>query len=125
MNRYYLTARLSPAILTSLPICTAYYYFISPLIFTRFGEIHWLLPFGNVSLMTGIVFLLVQINRLLSKEIFQRIYFKDEIAMPSTSYLLHNNNFYTDEYKKCPIIAGKVTWSIRVAAVQAQVKNPR
>lgn len=100
MNKYYLTARLIPAILTSIPICTAYYYFLSPLIFSESSEVHWLLPVGNISLMTGIVFLLVQTNRFLAKEIFQRIYFKDEMEMPSTNYLMHSNNFYNVETKR-------------------------
>lgn len=100
MNKYYLTARLTPAILTSIPVCTAYYYFISPFIFSETSEIHWLLPVGNVSLMTGLVFLLVQINRFLSKEIFQHIYFKDELEMPTTNYLMHNDTFYTVETKR-------------------------
>lgn len=100
MNKYYLTARLTPAILTSIPVCTGYYYFISPLLFSRISEIHWLLPVGDISLMSGIVFLLIQINRFLSKEVFQRAYFKDEIQMPTTNYLMHNNTVYTAGIKK-------------------------
>lgn len=100
MNKYYLTARLMPAILTSIPICTAYYYFISPLIFSESSQVYWLLPIGNISLMTGIVFLVVQTNRFLAKEIFQRIYFKDEMEMPSTNYLMHSNTFYNTETKR-------------------------
>lgn len=100
MNKYYLNARLAPAILTSIPVCTAYYYFIAPFIFSTSIEIHWLLPIGNISLITGIVFLLVQINRFLAKEIFQKNYFKDEIDMPTTNYLMHCNTHYTVETKR-------------------------
>ena len=100
MSKYYLTARLTPAILTSIPICTFYYYFISPLIFSGNNEIHWLSPVGNITLMSGVIILLVQLNRFLAKEIFQRLYFKDEMEMPTTNYLMHNNTHYNVEIKR-------------------------
>lgn len=39
--------------------------------------------------------------------------------------IFNNNKFYTDEYKNGFIIDKKRSWSIRIAAAQAQVKQPR
>lgn len=100
MNKYYITARLIPAVLTSIPACTAYYYFLAPLISSSTSHIYWLHPAENIGLMTGIVFLVMQINRYISKELFEKIYFKDELEMPTTNYLMEINTYYTLEIKR-------------------------
>ena len=41
----------------------------------------------------------MQVNRLLAKEIFQRLYFKEELFMPTTTHLLWNNYYYDDAIK--------------------------
>lgn len=100
MNKYYITSRLIPAILTSIPACTAYYYFLAPLISTNTSHIYWLHPVENIGLMTGIIFLVMQINRYISKEVFEKKYFKNESEMPTTNYLMDSNTYYTSEIKR-------------------------
>ncbi len=93
INNYYLKARLFPTALTSIPALILYNKFVAPIYSEKLEVIYDVLPaITNVTFSAAIVFLLVQINRFLSKEIFQKIYFKDEINMPTTDMLLKSNS---------------------------------
>jgi hypothetical protein len=93
INTYYFKARLFPTVLTSIPAIILYNKFVSNLYHDKLEKIFSLLPsVTDIILSSAIVFLLVQVNRFLSKEIFQRLYFKDEINMPTTNMLLKSNN---------------------------------
>jgi hypothetical protein len=99
MNKYYLQARLAPTVLTSIPLVVCYFYTVAPFVHEYFDSAPALPTISDISLPFAIVLLLVQLNRLLSKEIFQKFYFKDEINMPSTNYLLHNDSTFTNDIK--------------------------
>lgn len=93
VNIYYFKARLFPTVLTSIPVIILYNKFVSILYHDKLEKIFSLLPsVTDVILSSAIIFLLVQVNRFLSKEIFQRLYFKDEKNMPTTNMLLKSNN---------------------------------
>ncbi|WP_075351020.1 hypothetical protein [Algoriphagus marinus] len=93
INSYYLKARLFPTVLTSIPAIILYNKFVSSIYHDKLANIYTALPtVTDIILSSAIVFLLVQINRFLSKEIFQRLYFKDEIYMPTTNLLLKSSN---------------------------------
>ena len=93
INSYYLKARLFPTVLTSIPAIILYNKFVAVLYHDRLENIYVALPTITDVIFSGaIIFLLVQINRFLSKEIFQKVYFKDEINMPTTNFLLKSNN---------------------------------
>ena len=92
-NSYYLKARLFPTVLTSIPAIIIYNKFVAVLYRDRLENIYTALPTITDVIFSGaIIFLLVQINRFLSKELFQKFYFKDEINMPTTNLLLKSNN---------------------------------
>lgn len=92
-NSYYLKARLFPTVLTSIPAIIIYNKFVAVLYHDRLENIYTALPTITDAIFSGaIIFLLVQINRFLSKELFQKLYFKDEINMPTTNLLLKSNN---------------------------------
>lgn len=85
-------ARLFPTILTSIPALILYNKFVSSLYHDKLGITYSALPtITDIIFSSAIVFLLVQINRFLSKEIFQRLYFTDEMSMPTTNLLLKSN----------------------------------
>lgn len=100
LNKYYIKARLLPAILTSVPLISFYYYILKPLIGNNLNEIIPLIPhFGDISITIASMLFLIQVNRFLSKEFLQRYYFNDELKMPTTEFLLHNNLEYSDDFK--------------------------
>lgn len=93
INNYYIKARLFPTVLTSIPALILYNKYIASIYHSKLESIYSVLPaITDILFSSAIVFLLVQINRFLSKEIFQRLFFKDEINMPTTELLLKSNN---------------------------------
>tara|TARA_R110002051_G_C8722161_1_gene496845 strand:+ start:1219 stop:1911 length:693 start_codon:yes stop_codon:yes gene_type:complete len=93
INNYYFKARLFPTVLTSIPAIIIYNKFVANIYHDKLENIYAGLPTITDLIFSGaIIFLLVQINRFFSKEIFQRLYFKDEINMPTTNLLLKSNS---------------------------------
>jgi len=123
-SEYFIKARLFPTILTSIPILCLYYFAIGKDLesfITFISEIEWL---GNVTIFTAIVFAFVQINRFTSKELFQRFYFKDEIDMPTTKYLLFENSFFASHIKEKIRLKIASDYGIQLLDEQSEKDNP-
>lgn len=89
MNQYFIRARLFPTILTSIPIIIFINYVLNKEIYPSLDQIYTILPtLTGFGISAAIIFLSIQINRIVSKELFQKIYFKEEIEMPTTKMLL-------------------------------------
>lgn len=100
INNYYFKARLFPTVLTSIPAIIFYNKFVASLYHDKLENIFSALPtITDVIFSSAIIFLLVQINRFLSKEIFQRLYFQDELKMPTTNHLLWSDTFFEKTIK--------------------------
>ena len=113
INSYYLKARLFPTVLTAIPTIFLYNKFVAIFYHKKLENICSVLPiFTDAMLSSAIVFLLVQINRFLSKEVFQQLYFKDEINMPTTSFLLKSNNYLEAVIKQKIIDKIKIKFDI-------------
>lgn len=98
---YTIKARLFPAILTSIPLVAFYHLVIAPIFSAELITIHSYLPLAaNVSLSMALIFLMSQINRIISKEVFQLRYFQNEAKMPTTDYLLWAHPFFSNEFKQ-------------------------
>lgn len=94
-NIYFYRARLFPALITAIPLLI----FINKIIAVKYASalknIYDVFPLiTHLGLSAAIIFLLVQINRLVAKEIFQRWHFRDELYMPTTNHLLMNSTYY-------------------------------
>lgn len=101
MNQYYLKARLFPTILTVVPLLILVNNLIELYLHDTLSQINEILPWiTNLGLSGALLFLMVQLNRFISKEVFQRIYFQEEIKMPSTNYLMWDNDFFTKSTKQ-------------------------
>lgn len=101
MNVYYFRARLLPTGLTCIPL----FILIHSVILKNYGStltpILSVLPLlSSMGISFAFVFILTQINRVFSKEIFQRFYFKDEIEMPTTNYLMWADSYYEASTKE-------------------------
>jgi len=99
-DRYNIIARFFPAVICSFPVIIFYYYFLSISLaefLQAVGKIKWV---GNISVSLLFIFLLSQIGRFVGKEIFEKQHFEDESKMPTTEFLMHSNNHYSDDYKK-------------------------
>jgi len=100
-NSYTLVARIFPAILCIFPYGIIHIFYLSDRIGAFLNEISALIPEPVVgaSLSLVLIYLLAQINRGVSKTVWQRIYFRDELKMPTTNFLMYANDQYTDDYK--------------------------
>ncbi len=95
MNKYFYRARLFPALITAIPMLIFINKVIAVKYATALKNIYDVLPLiTHLGLSAAIIFLLVQINRIVAKEVFQRWYFRDELYMPTTNYLLMNSTYY-------------------------------
>lgn len=107
VSSYYARGRLFPTILTIVPLLIFVNVIVSILYSDNLKEIFKVLPIiTNLGLSAALLFLMVQINRLISKEIFQRFYFQDEINMPTTNHLLWSDKFFDNSVKE--IIRSKI-----------------
>jgi hypothetical protein len=99
-NPYFIRARLFPTVLTVIPLLIVVNKVVSALYYESLRNIYDVLPFiTNLGLSAALIFLCIQINRLLAKEIFQRLYFTEEINMPTTNHLLWKDSFFDKSIK--------------------------
>ncbi len=99
-NIYFYRARLFPALITSIPMLIFVNKILTVKYSDAFSNIYDVLPFiAHFGLSAAIIFLCVQINRLVAKEIFQRLYYREELFMPTTNHILLSNNFYDSAIK--------------------------
>lgn len=99
-DKYTILARFIPAILSLPPFYLLNRYLLDPEIAKFFGDIyaiHWITA---ISAPVIFVFVLSQVDRIISKTIFEKSYFKDESAMPTTELLLYSDNTFSHEYKE-------------------------
>ncbi|MGN6196281.1 MAG: hypothetical protein ACTHOB_15180 [Ginsengibacter sp.] len=97
---YFYRARLFPALITSIPMLVYFNKIIAVKYYDALKNVVDILPLiTHLGLSAAVIFLCVQINRLLAKEIFQRLYFKEETYMPTTNFLLWKDRFYDDSIK--------------------------
>lgn len=98
---YYLRARLFPTILTAIPLLVFVNVIISGFYYDKLTLIFSILPIlTNLGLSTALIFLMVQLNRFIAKEIFEKFYFQDELKMPTTNHLLWSDNFFDQTIKE-------------------------
>ena len=77
VDTYYYKARLFPTVITSIPLFVFVIQVLKPLYGESLKKIFDILPMlTSLGIYAGLVFLSVQINRFVSKEIFQRFFFK-------------------------------------------------
>lgn len=92
ISEYIIKARLAPTVLAAPPLLI----FFNGVINIQANQ--WLetetmiMFFGKGTATTAIVFLMMQVNRLIGLEIFQRFIFKDENDFPTTRWLVATNS---------------------------------
>ncbi|MDV4111467.1 hypothetical protein CMT20_06555 [Elizabethkingia anophelis] len=123
-NPYFYRARLFPALITSIPMLI----FINKIIAVQYSDIlknvYDILPFiAHLGLSGAIIFLCVQINRIVAKEIFQRFHFREELFMPTTNHLLINNTYYPITVKEKIRSKIKKEFKIILADAQSEVQD--
>lgn len=123
-NSYYLKARLFPTILNCIPIIILANNLMTDFVTEKFQEASmFVLLATNTSISAAIIFLLVLINRFISKELFQRWLFQDEMRMPSTDYLLYSNLHFDSKIKEQIRDKIKTRYNIHLLNNEEEVKD--
>jgi len=99
-DTYTLKGRIVPAFFSIiLPIMTFNHFFISEEFSKAVGEILGAKLISNLTISTICLYFLSEFGRLIGKNVFERIYFKDELRMPTTNFMLFSDKTYSDDYK--------------------------
>ncbi|MBC8555994.1 hypothetical protein [Desulfobacula sp.] len=88
LDKYSRVARLYPALITLVPVFLLTLGVTQNELTKILGDIMAIQVAGCISINVAALFLLIQANRFISKEIFERWYFEDELRMPTTEMLL-------------------------------------
>lgn len=100
LDMYSLKGRIAPAFLTIiLPIVVFNYFFASDELSKLFDEIMAVKVISNITVPLIFLFFLSQLGRVVGKNVFEKMYFKEEKLMPTTSFLLFSDSTYSEEHK--------------------------
>jgi len=88
LDKYSRVARLYPALISLIPVFLLTLGLSQNELSDTLGDIMAIRVAGCVSINIAALFLLIQTNRFIGKEIFEKWYFEDELRMPTTDILL-------------------------------------
>jgi hypothetical protein len=99
-DAYALKARIAPAFFTIIIPVMVFNHFYASEEFSKFvGGFIGAKLISNMTISGICLFFLSELGRILGKHVFEKIYFKDELYMPTTELLLFNNNVYSEQHK--------------------------
>jgi len=99
-DTYTLTGRIAPAFFSIiLPIMVFNHFFVSEELSKAVGKILGVKLISNLTISTICLYFLSEFGRLIGKNVFERIYFKDESKMPTTNFMMFSDKTYSNDYK--------------------------
>jgi hypothetical protein len=98
-DTYTLYARVVPAILTMLPLTIFHHFFVNPEFLSFTSAIVGLQILLTVSMSVIFLILVIEINRAISIMVFEQLYFKGRINMPTTRLLMYSDNRLSNQLK--------------------------
>lgn len=99
-NEYALKARIMPTFFSVIiPIMVFNHFYVSEEFSKFVGGVLGAKILSDLTISVICLYFLSEIGRIISKNIFQRIYFKDEIYMPTTNYLMFSDHTYSHQHK--------------------------
>ncbi len=97
---YSLKARIMPAFFSMIiPIMVFNHFYVSEEFSKFVGGVLGAKIVSNLSISLICLYFLSEIGRIISKNIFQRFFFKEEIYMPTTNYLMFSDQTYSRNHK--------------------------
>lgn len=99
-NKYSLTARVLPAVLTIIvPIFVFNHFFVSDEFAKFVNYISGIRIMSNIGISLFALYFLSQLGRIIGKQLFQSVLYQDELKMPTTEFMLYRHSLFTDNYK--------------------------
>lgn len=97
-DRYSVFARLLPAMLSAAPFYVLSLYYITPKAADFIELLRTFTWVGDLTITTAAIYFLMQVNRWISKSLFEDRIFNNGNKQPTTEYLLHLHTYYSQEY---------------------------
>jgi hypothetical protein len=123
INSYSLFARALPSLLVLIPFFIIYYFLLRPIIGNFLVELLAIKIATDITLPVALFFLMIQLNRIVAKEIFEKRIFNYGLNFPTTDLLLHNNSFYSAEYTKKIHNRIKSDFGIKIPSENEEIKD--
>jgi len=99
MDKYFIRARLYPTLITIIPAIIFYYFTLGTKLNDAMGYIIAVPIILHLTVAGSLIYGLTQLNRFIGKEVFQKLYFKEEVHMPTTDFLLFKNSVLSRDMK--------------------------
>lgn len=100
VDQYALKARIYPAIIISFPTIIFYYFQIRPEIVNFISYAVNTIIFADIPISLVLVYLIAQLSRYVSKEIYEKIIFQNGLNFPTTDLLMSSDNTFPEKYKE-------------------------
>lgn len=99
-DAYALKGRIAPAFLSIIiPIMVFNHFYVSEEFSKFVGEILGAKLISNLTISGVCLMFLSEFGRLLGKNVFEKVFFKDERYMPTTNFMLFNDSTYSEQHK--------------------------
>lgn len=98
-DQYTRQARIYPSVIILIPILLFTINCNIDNLNTLFDDLLKVRIIGNVTISVVLLYFLIQINRFFGKFIFEKNMYKNELEMPTTSFLLYSDEVFSKEYK--------------------------
>lgn len=123
-NLYFLFARLTPALICSVPFFVLYFFFLNPLLGPFLTSLFALKPLGDISVSAAFIVLLTMTGRSVSKDVFERVLFRSDMTrMPGVDFLLHFGTEYTPNFKAKIHEKINSDFGIQILTANAELKD--
>lgn len=99
-TKYEIKARLFPAFLSIFPLILFSHFYLYQKIPQFIDSIILTKVFSDISIIVIFLYAVMQLSRFISKKFLQDNFFKNELYFPTTEYLLHSDNKYSQEHKE-------------------------
>lgn len=123
LDKYDIFARLFPAILSSVPFFILHYFLLSPALGEFWGDLLTLKFISDITLVVVLLFLMMQMNRIISKLVFENLMYKDGLSMPTTNFLLHFDKYFSPKYTSQIHTRIKADFGIEIPTKHSESKN--
>lgn len=99
-DKYTLKSRIAPAFFSMIiPIMVFNHFYVSEEFSKFIGEVFFAKLISNLSISVICLYYLSEVARIISKNVFEKIYFKDERNMPTTNFLMFKDDTFSSDYK--------------------------
>ncbi|MFA4922834.1 MAG: hypothetical protein WC557_01430 [Ignavibacteriaceae bacterium] len=123
LDSYNLFARAFPAILCGIPFFILYFFLLRPIMGEFWSTLFNLKIISDITFSAVLLFFLLELNRIISKELFENKIYRNGLTFPTTNFLLHQNQQFSEEYLQKIHKKIKSDFGITIPNRHKEIKN--